>query len=92
MVKILLFATLREKYGRKEVEIDYNGDFKNLIDKVAEKLGKDFYIDIFDERGDLREDRIIMINGRNIKDLNDAEDKRISNIDKIAIFPPLAGG
>ena len=37
-----------------------------------------------------RDDRIITINGRNIKDIKD--EIRIKEGDVIAVFPPVAGG
>ncbi len=87
-VKIELFATLREKFGRKEIEVECE-DFESAIANASKILGEDFYYEVFNERGKVRDDRIITINGRNVKDLERIE---LRDGDRIAIFPPIAGG
>ncbi len=86
--KIELYAVLREKY-KKVVEVECDGTLKGAFIAAAEKLGKDFLREIFDDRGSFREDRIITVNGRNIKD--EMIEKLIDGT-RIAVFPPLAGG
>lgn len=86
--RIELYATLREKYG-KSVEIECDGTLKGAFLAAAEKLGKDFLKEIFDEYGNFRDDRIITVNGRNIKD--EMVEKLPENA-RIAVFPPVAGG
>ncbi len=85
-VRIELFATLREKFGRSvEVECDC---LEDCFKKAAVVLGEEFLKEVLDENGKIRDDRIITINGRNIKDeLRDLKDG-----DTIAVFPPIAGG
>ena len=88
MVVIELFATLRERYG-KRAEVSA----KTLEDAVrnAEGIfGKGFYSEVFEEDGRLRDDRIILINGRNVKDMKEIPE--LKEDDRIAIFPPIAGG
>jgi len=58
----------------------------NTINKI---LGKDFYYEVFNEKDELRSDRIITVNGRNVKDVGSL---RLKDGDRIAIFPPIAGG
>jgi molybdopterin synthase sulfur carrier subunit len=90
-VKIRLFATLRKKYGVKEVTVECDGTLKGLIESASKILGEEFFNDIYDKEHDkVREDRIFTINGRNIKDFKG--NIEIKNDDVIAIFPPLAGG
>ena len=87
-VKIEFFATLREKYG-KSLEVDCDGTLKDAFLAASKRLGEDFLKEIFDEVGNYRDDRIILVNGRNIKD------EKIENLrenTKIAVFPPVAGG
>ncbi|RLI75300.1 molybdopterin synthase sulfur carrier subunit [Archaeoglobales archaeon] len=87
-VKIEFFATLREKYG-KSLEVDCDGTLKGALLAASKKLGEEFLRDVFDEKGNYRDDRIILVNGRNIKD------EKIENLrenTKISIFPPIAGG
>jgi len=87
-VRIELFATLRDKYGRY-VEVGCNGTLKGAFISAAEKLGKDFLKEVFDENGNFRDDRIITVNGRNIKD---EMIEKIGEGARIAVFPPVAGG
>jgi len=87
-VKIELFATLRDRYKTKSIEVECD-DFKSAITNASKILGKNFYYEVFDENDEIRDDRIITINGRNVKDLKEI---KLKNGDKIAIFPPIAGG
>ncbi|AEA47908.1 MoaD/ThiS family protein [Archaeoglobus veneficus] len=89
-VKIELFATFRDKYGTKALEVECDGNLESAFRSAAEILGKEFLEDVFDENGKIRQDRIITVNGRNIKDIGD--NVEIRDGDVIAIFPPIAGG
>ncbi len=87
-VRIELFATLRDRYKTKSVEVECK-DFKSAIINASKILGEDFYYEVFNEKDEIRNDRIVTINGRNLKDLEKIE---LKDGDKIAIFPPIAGG
>ncbi|MEM1564115.1 MAG: MoaD family protein [Candidatus Bathyarchaeia archaeon] len=90
-VKILLFATLRSKYKTRELTVTCDGTFLNMIENASKILGPEFVNDIYDRNeGKVRENMIIMVNGRNIKDLKG--EITLKEGDVIAIFPPLAGG
>ncbi|WP_290595930.1 MULTISPECIES: MoaD/ThiS family protein [unclassified Archaeoglobus] len=86
--RIELYATLREKYG-KSVEVECDGTLKGAFLAASKKLGEDFLKEVFDEEGNFRDDRIITVNGRNIKD--EIIEKLPENA-RIAVFPPVAGG
>ncbi|WP_202319828.1 MoaD family protein [Archaeoglobus neptunius] len=87
-VRIELYATLREKYG-KSVEIECDGTLRGAFLAASKKLGEEFLREIFDEDGNFRGDRIITVNGRNIKD--EMIEKLPENA-RISVFPPVAGG
>jgi molybdopterin synthase sulfur carrier subunit len=90
-VEVILFATLRDKYGRRRLEVECDGTVRNLIENAARKLGHSFLVSVYDiGRDKVREDLIFAINGRNIKDLKGKIE--LKNSDVIAIFPPVAGG
>ncbi|MGC8998379.1 MAG: MoaD/ThiS family protein [Candidatus Bathyarchaeia archaeon] len=90
-VKIILFATLRGKYKTRELAVTCNGTLQNMIENASKILGPEFVDDVYDKkRGKVRDDMIIMVNGRNIKDLEG--EITLKDNDVIAIFPPLAGG
>jgi len=87
----LLFATLRDEYGVRELEVNCDGTVRNLIENTAKTLGKGFLDRIYDVgRDKVRKDLIFSINGRNIKDIKG--EIEIKEGDRVAIFPPLAGG
>ncbi len=88
-VKVLLFATLRDKYGVRELEVVCDGSLEDLVRKLTERLGESFREEIVDDNNDLRRDRIIFINGRHIQFIDEVSFK---DGDVIAIFPPVAGG
>ena len=89
-VKVRLFATLRKKYGVKELTVKCDGTLRGAIENASKIIGEGFLKEIYDEnQGKVKENMIIMINGRNIRDLKEI---KIKDGDIIAIFPPLAGG
>jgi len=82
--KILLFETLRKKYGAKSLTVKCDRSMRNLIENASKILGSSFLDDVFDKgRNEIRGDIIFMINGGNIKDLKGMRSR---------YFPPLAGG
>ena len=90
-IEILLFATLRDKYGVRKIEIECDGTIRNLIENAARRLGESFLVSVYDSNRDkVRDDLIFAINGRNIKDLKGEIELRSGDV--IAIFPPVAGG
>jgi len=90
-VKIELYATFRDKYGRKELVVECDGSIRHLIEEASKILGKNFFDEVYDrEKNRVRDDRIFTINGRNIKDIRG--EVRLRDGDSIAIFPPIAGG
>lgn len=87
-VRIEFYATLRDRFG-KGIEVDCDGTLRGAFLSASKILGKDFLKEVFDENGAYRDDRIITVNGRNLKD------ELIENLkegDRIAVFPPVAGG
>ncbi|MCD6529303.1 MoaD/ThiS family protein [Candidatus Bathyarchaeota archaeon] len=89
--KIVLFATLRKKFGVRELEVKCDGTVRSLIEKASMNLGKDFFDMIYDvNRDKVRDGFIFTINGRNIRDIK--KEVRIRDGDVIAIFPQIAGG
>ncbi|MFN3384712.1 MAG: MoaD/ThiS family protein [Archaeoglobaceae archaeon] len=87
-VRIEFFATLREKFG-KSIEVECDGTLKDTFLSAGKILGEEFLREVFDENGKYRGDRMITVNGRNIKD---EMIEKLQEGDRIAIFPPVAGG
>jgi len=84
MVRVKFFATLREITGKKEIEIKGVNSVRELLDLLFKMYGDEF-------RKEIEKKNMILVNGRNILDMNGYE-TRISEDDEIAIFPPAGGG
>lgn len=90
-VKVLLFASLRDKYGIKETVLNFDSTLDGFLNALKEKIGPSIIEDIFDPvKKQIKDNMIITINGRNIKDIKG--ELKFNENDVIAIFPPLAGG
>lgn len=87
-----LFATLREKYRTKRIDIEFEGNLHDFFKAVSKVLGDGFLDDVYSnlEKKEFRKDRLITVNGRNLKDMK--EEPKLKDGDLIAVFPPIAGG
>ncbi len=87
-----LFATLREKYSAKKVEVEFSGSIHDFFISASKKLGRELLEDVYSDLKNrvFRDDRMITINGRNIKDIKGIPE--LKDGDNIALFPPIAGG
>lgn len=92
IMKVRLFATLRQVAGTKEVEVDLEAGetVGHALERLVE-LHPNLKERIFDERGDLQRSIIILLKGRNIR-LEEGLDTILEEGDYLAIFPPVAGG
>lgn len=90
-VKVLLFAIFREKYGIKETNLEFDGTLHGFLNALGEKISPKLIEDIYDaELKQIKSNLIVMINGRNVKDIKG--EPKFNNGDTVAIFPPVAGG
>jgi molybdopterin synthase sulfur carrier subunit len=87
-----LFATLRQKWGKKRVDVEFEGNLHDFFEAASRILGNGFFEDVYSDfsRKEFRKDRLITINGRNLKDIK--EEPKLKDGDLIAVFPPIAGG
>jgi molybdopterin synthase sulfur carrier subunit len=94
-IRVKFFATLRDATGKREVEIDAQGegmDILNLMCFLFGKLGDDFKRAVLDpETGNIRRYIKIMVNGRDIELLNRLE-TLVKKGDVVQVFPPIGGG
>jgi molybdopterin synthase sulfur carrier subunit len=87
---VKFFAYIRDFTGSKEINIDSCLTLRELLDKLCRKYGEKFSGKVL--AGDkLRDDIIIMVNGRHILHLQGLETNLEEN-DEISIFPKVAGG
>ncbi|TFF90347.1 MAG: hypothetical protein EU548_03490 [Promethearchaeota archaeon] len=88
-VKINLLNMFRIKLGKKYVEYEGN-TVRDIISKFVEEHKEDINPKLIDN-GLLREENIILLNGRDIKYLNQY-DTKLKKGDKIHLSIPLGGG
>lgn len=87
-IRFRLFAELREIAGEKERILEFN---KPLTIFEALNILSNLYGEKFKERMFKEESFIILVNGVNIKNLNDMK-TQLRDGDEISIFPPVGGG
>ncbi|MEX2721712.1 MAG: ubiquitin-like small modifier protein 1 [Candidatus Wukongarchaeota archaeon] len=93
-INVKFFATFRDLLGLKELELEVGPEetlkLIDLLERLFQKFGEEFRNKIL-ENGNIRPQVNIMINGRNIKFLDEINSP-LKDSDIVAIFPPVAGG
>ncbi|MGB9729848.1 MAG: MoaD family protein [Thermoprotei archaeon] len=91
-VKVVFYATFREKFKVNEIDLDIDGTFKSLMDSLTNNLGEEVKKELYDDNTNyIKKDVIMLVNGRSVEYLGGPSVK-FNDGDKIAIFPPVAGG
>lgn len=90
-VKVMAFASIREKLGWREKEISFDGtEVGDLLKAIKTTDGRSLY-EILCENEELKPNYLILLNGREIEYLNGLKTK-IRDGDTIQVFPPAGGG
>ncbi len=92
MVKVKLFANLREVAGGKRiVECDLPGPVSTteLMQRLSDEYGEKARDLLFSDDGTVRESILVMRNGQMVRD---RDEKAISSGDEVAVLLPVAGG
>ncbi len=88
-VKVKLYATLKEIIGKDTVFVEAK-TVGEAIDNLI-KLYPELSNVIIENNGNLKDDYIYLVNGRNIVFLQN-EETPLKEGDKVTIFPPVGGG
>lgn len=89
-MKVKYFALMRNYTKIKDEYVTGSETVEILLKNLSHKYGSKFHHKVFD--GDkLSEEVFILVNGRNIKHLDELNTKLEEN-DEICIFPVVAGG
>ena len=89
-VTVVLCADFREIVGKREIfeEINSNSTLRHVLDKLAEKHGRDFKQLVDPRTGVVSLEFLVSVNGRIVRDAN----VRLNNDDILMITIPAGGG
>ncbi len=87
-VKVRLFANIREIAGSPQISLSARS-IEELLDLLITMHPA--LRDVLLDDGDLRPYITVLVNGRNIRDLDDRRTALVEG-DEVAIFPPVSGG
>ena len=89
-VRVVLCADFREIVGKREIveEINSNSKLKHVLDKLAQKHGRDFKQIVDPKTGVISLEFLVSINGRIVRDTN----VNLNNGDILMITIPAGGG
>jgi len=89
-VRVLLHANLREIVGKREVieEINSNSTLRDILDKLAQRYGRDFKQIVDPGTGAISLEFLVSINGRIMRDAN----VKLNNDDVLILSIPIGGG
>lgn len=92
-LEIRYYAVIREITSKREEKIVLQkpATIGEIIRKIDEKYGGKIGKIILNEKGELKSNYIILLNGVNIKNMDGLQTK-IEKNSEIAIFPPFSGG
>jgi len=92
MIKIKFFSLIRTYLGINEIEVEAASvSIYELILKAEKLISKKFLDQLIDEKRQILQGTMILINGRNIVHL-DGINSNVQEGDEISIFPPGGGG
>jgi len=91
-MRLKFFATYRDITKCKELSISAPPDVWALLNTLGDTYGEQIREKLFTkDGGEIGEDAIVLLNGRNIIHLN-GKDTLLKESDVVSIFPMVAGG
>ena len=89
-VRVLLHANFREIVGKREIieEINSNSTLRDILDKLAQRYGRDFKQIVYPGTGAISLEFLVSINGRIMRDAN----VKLKNDDVLILSIPVGGG
>ncbi|MFW6125810.1 MAG: MoaD/ThiS family protein [Chloroflexota bacterium] len=93
-VKVQLFFSLRTAIGEREVELEIgDSQTRGVLDKLTERYGDRLEPPLIEpETNEPNRHYRLLVNGRDIKNLNDRRHGELRDGDTVQLFPPAAGG
>ncbi|MFB6470957.1 MAG: MoaD/ThiS family protein [Vulcanisaeta sp. AZ3] len=92
-VQVKFLASLYDvtKVLKAEVNVPENATVKDLIQIIDKAISPNFSRVILDDNGKLRDQYVVLINGRSI-DFLKGLDTKLSSEDEVTFLPPAGGG
>ena len=90
MIRLRLFASLREIAGSKDIEIE--GDelsVKQALERFAERFGQRAKDILFDQQGQVWPSVLLLVNG---EAADSGPETRVKSGDEVSVLLPTAGG
>ena len=93
LINIKYFAAIRDIVGKREeqIQVERGSTVDNVLTRLTEIYGERLRNYVFDEKGHLKGNLSVLINGENIG--RDGYDRTVlRSKDILVILPPIAGG
>ncbi|MGC8606191.1 MAG: MoaD/ThiS family protein [Vulcanisaeta sp.] len=92
-VQVKFLASLYDitKVLKTEINVSDSTTIKDLIQVIDKSISPNFSKVILDDNGKLKDQYVILVNGRSIDFLNGLSTK-LSNGDEVVFLPPAGGG
>lgn len=91
MIKVRLIGRLAEGLQSREIVVEGEGrSVEAIIIELEELTGKRLREILFDERGELREGFLILLNGHAVR--GSPKETTLAEGDELVILPPVSGG
>jgi len=94
-IKVKPFMTIKKAMGDKaEVEMEMeNATIRGILIQLSNRYGEKFRNSVFElQSQEIKKYNMILVNGRQYQHLPDGLDTKLSEGDKVALFPPVGGG
>jgi molybdopterin converting factor small subunit len=73
------------------LEVSQGISVLELIHEIGKKSNPSLVVEIVSSEGRLRTDRMVIVNGRNIENLDNI-DTKLTDEDTVSLFPTVGGG
>jgi len=88
MIKLRLFAALRELAGAKEVEVE-GASIREALEQFAQRFGERAWGILFDKQGQVQASVLLLVNG---EPAEQGPATTVQSGDTVAVLLPTAGG
>lgn len=93
-VKVQVFLSLRNAIGQREVDLEMqNAKVRDVLDELTNRYGDKLQPPLIDSKTkEVNPYYLMLVNGRDLRNLPDHLDSKLKEGDVVQLFPPAAGG